>query len=220
MKRCRRLAFPFSAVRGQPSNPDSRKPPDSPGGSLPRAAGLRGCGEGGACGYGWGRGPVPPPPSSARFRALPSLGSPPFRARVGGRSWARSIVERREEARGSRAEAPPPARLPPGLRGGTWRVPQPGCGERPGLAGSAAAPGTCALAQTSRDHEPDRPRLLLYAQLLCKCRPACVGPGPQCLLHPRPRPGPALEILNFSPSPFSRFLAGEGGYSFSFLDLL
>lgn len=109
--------------------------------------------------------PRPPPRAVG---ALPSPGSPPFRARERGRSWARSIVEPRGEARGSRAEPRRP-RSPPGRRGCTWPAPQPGCGGRPGPAGSAAAPGTCALAQTARDHEPDRPRFLLHAQLLRKC---------------------------------------------------
>lgn len=158
-------------------------------------------------------GPAPPPPSPRRaVGALPSPGSPPFRARERGRSWARSIVERRGEARGSRAEPRRP-RLPPGRRGCTWPAPQPGCGGRPERAGSAASPGTCALAQTARYHEPDRPRLLLHAQLLRKCLPSLRwrgSPEPRRRLHPQPRPGPALEIPNFSPSPFPRALAGKG----------
>lgn len=145
----------------------------------------------------------PAPAFPARFRALPSLGSPPFRACAEGRSWARSIVERRGEASRSRSEAPPPARLPPGRRGCTWRALQPGCGESPGLAGSAAAPGTCALAQTSRDHELDRPRLLLHAQLLCKCRPRLRGPwGPSacCTLSPAQGQPSRFQISAHPPS--------------------
>lgn len=169
--------------------------------------------------------PRPPPRAVG---ALPSPGSPPFRARERGRSWARSIVEPRGEARGSRAEPRRP-RSPPGRCGCTWPAPQPGCGGRPGPAGSAAAPGTCALAQTARDHEPDRPRFLLHAQLLRKCllrlRGAVGGgggPGPRRRLHPQPRPGPALEIPNFSPSSFPRALPGRerGCYPFSLRDLL
>lgn len=93
--------------------------------------------------------------------ALLSLVSPPFRALAGGRSRARSIVERRGGAREQRLGSG--ARALASGCGCIKRAPQPGCSGRPGLAGSAAAPGTCALAQTARDHEPDRPRLLLHA---------------------------------------------------------
>lgn len=150
--------------------------------------------------------------------ALPLLGSPPFRALAGGRSWARSIVERRGETRGSRAEAPPPARLPPGRRGCTWQALQPGCGERPGLAGSAAAPGTCALAQTSRDHEPDRPRLLLHAQLLCKCRPRLLGLRAPAPVTPAAPPRASPRDSEFLPIPLPKASGRKGGLFLFFLE--
>jgi hypothetical protein len=69
-----------------------------------------------------------------------------------------------EEGRGAREQRlGPGARALASGRGCIRRAPQPGCSGCPGLAGSAAAPGTCALVQTARDHEPDRPRLLLHA---------------------------------------------------------
>lgn len=162
----------------------------------------------------------PVPAFPARSRAVPSAGSPPFRARAGGRSWARSIVERRGEARGSRAEARLPVLSPPGRRGCICRAPQPGCGERLGLAGSAAAPGTCALAQTSRDHEPDRPRILLHAQLLCKCRPRLWGPrGPSACCTRSPAQGRLLRFRISAHPPSQGPWKGRGELSLFFLGL-
>lgn len=141
---------------------------------------------------GGARGSAPPPPSravsGAQLAALPSLPRSCLRAELGSLHCG-------EEGRGARKPRGGlvASTLPPGRRGCTWPAPQPGCSRRPGLAGSAAAPGTCALAQTVCDHELYRPRLLLYAQLLRKCRPPGVR-MPHRLLHSQPRPGPALEI--------------------------
>lgn len=157
---------------------------------------------------GGARGPAPPPPS--RRGKVGELPSP-------GRSWARSIVERRGEAR---AEHRRP-RSPPGRSGCTWPAPQPGCGGRPRLAGSAAAPGTCALAQTARDHEPDRPRLLLHAQLLRKCRPRLRRAGdPDAGCTRRPSQGRPLRSRISAHPPYQGPWQGKGHNPFSFLDLL
>lgn len=143
--------------------------------------------------------------------------------------------------------APLPARvseggagLAPLWRGGKRRAgvaPRPRR-QRARLLASAAAPGGShsrdaasarhwRAAQRLRGHVrwPRPPATMsLTARVSCSMLSCFVsaGPpawarGPSALLRPQPRPGPALEMLSFSPSPFSRILAGEGVYSFFFL---
>lgn len=217
MKRCRRPRRPLPRRLGgggavaQPLLRDPR----NPRGRAPRP--RRGGGEGGAGAVGGARGAPSAPP---RLR--------PPRAARSGRSPRRVPLPSALVSEGG-------AGLAPLWSGGERRAgaaPSPAARAR--LLAAAAAPGRPRsrdaagardgrAAQRLRGHVrwPRPPATMsLTARVSCSMLSCFVsacsacggrgGAGPRRRLHPQPRPGPALEIPNFSPSPFPRALAGRG----------